>query len=74
MYSLGTWFVSGTYVKIPCIKELMMMMMMMIIIIIITTIIIITDTVCSPNVVRTHCTSRTTAHRSADLSYSAPEA
>jgi hypothetical protein len=37
MYSLGTWFVSGIYVEIPCIKEttMMMMMMMMIIIIII---------------------------------------
>jgi hypothetical protein len=34
--SLGTWFVSGIYVYIPCIKEIprMMMMMMMIIIII----------------------------------------
>ena len=39
MYPLGTWFVSGIYVWIPCIKEtmmitMMMMMMMMIIIII----------------------------------------
>ena len=34
MYLLGTWFVSGIYVWIPCIKEIMMMMMMMIIIII----------------------------------------
>jgi hypothetical protein len=37
MYSLGTWFVSGIYVQIPCRKELkmmtMMMMMMMMIII-----------------------------------------
>jgi hypothetical protein len=22
LYSLGTWFVSGIYVKIPCIKEI----------------------------------------------------
>jgi hypothetical protein len=35
MYSLGTLFVPGIYVQIPCIKEMMMMMMMMIIIIII---------------------------------------
>jgi hypothetical protein len=44
LYSLGTCFVSGIYVQIPCIKEIMimimimmmmMMMMMMIIIIII---------------------------------------
>jgi hypothetical protein len=35
MYSLGTLFVSGIYVQIPCIKEMMMMMMMMIMIIII---------------------------------------
>jgi hypothetical protein len=34
MYSLGTLFVSGIYVKIPCIKEIMMMMMIIIIIII----------------------------------------
>jgi len=36
MYPLGTWFVSGICVWIPCIKEMMMMtaMMMMIIIII----------------------------------------
>jgi hypothetical protein len=27
MYPLGTWFVSGIYVWIPCIKETMMMMM-----------------------------------------------
>jgi hypothetical protein len=32
--SLGTWFVSGIYVKIPYIKEISMMMMIMIIIII----------------------------------------
>jgi hypothetical protein len=40
LYSLGTWFVSRIYVKIPCIKEIvvvMMMMMMIITIIIITT-------------------------------------
>jgi hypothetical protein len=36
MYSLGTLFVSGIYVQITCIKEIIMMM------IIITTIIIIT--------------------------------
>ena len=35
MYPLGTWFVSGICVWIPCIKETMMMMMMIIIIIII---------------------------------------
>jgi len=35
MYPLGTWFVSGICVWIPCIKETMMMMMMMMIIIII---------------------------------------
>jgi hypothetical protein len=35
VYSLGTLFVSGIYVQIPCIKEITMMMMMMIIIIII---------------------------------------
>jgi hypothetical protein len=39
VYSLGTLFVSGIYVQIPCIKEIMtmmmMIMMMMIIIIII---------------------------------------
>jgi hypothetical protein len=47
VYSLGTLFVSGIYVQIPCIKELMtmmmMMMMMMMMIIIIIIIIIITD-------------------------------
>jgi hypothetical protein len=32
MYSLGTWFVSGIYVWIPCIKKKMIMMIMMIII------------------------------------------
>jgi len=41
MYPLGTWFVSGICVWIPCIKETMMMMMMMIMIIIIILIIII---------------------------------
>jgi hypothetical protein len=35
LYSLGTWFVSGICVWIPCIKETMMMVMIMIIIIII---------------------------------------
>jgi hypothetical protein len=35
MYSLGTLFVSGIYVQIPCIKEIMMTMMMMMITIII---------------------------------------
>jgi len=30
MYPLWTWFVSGIYIWIPCIKEKMMMMMMMI--------------------------------------------
>jgi len=39
MYSLGTWFVSGICVWIPCIKEKMMMMMVIIIIIIIIIII-----------------------------------
>jgi hypothetical protein len=34
MYSLGTLFVSGIYVQIPCIKAIMMMIMIMIIIII----------------------------------------
>ena len=28
MYSLGTWFVSGICVWIPCVKETMMVMMM----------------------------------------------
>jgi len=32
MYLLGTWFVSGMCVWIPCIKETIMMMMMIIII------------------------------------------
>jgi hypothetical protein len=41
MYFLGSLFVSGIYVKIPYIKEMMMMMMMMIIIIIIIIIIIV---------------------------------
>jgi hypothetical protein len=36
IYPLGTWFVSGLCVWIPCIKEKMMIMMMIIIIIIIT--------------------------------------
>jgi hypothetical protein len=34
LYSLGTLFVSGMYVQIPCIKEIMVMMMMMITIVI----------------------------------------
>jgi len=34
MYPLGTWFVSGICVWIPCIKETMMIMIMIIIIII----------------------------------------
>jgi hypothetical protein len=34
VYSLGTLFVSGIYVQIPCIKEIMSMMMMIIVIII----------------------------------------
>jgi len=34
MYPIGTWFVSGICVWIPCIKETIMMMMLMIIIII----------------------------------------
>ena len=42
MYPLGTWFVSGICVWIPCIKEnLMVMMMIMMIMIIIKIIIII---------------------------------
>jgi len=40
MYPLGTWFVWGICVWLPCIKETMMMMMMMIIITIIIIIII----------------------------------
>ena len=40
MYPLGTWFVSGICVWIPCIKETMMMMIVMIIIIIIIIIIV----------------------------------
>jgi len=35
MYPLGTWFVSGVCVCIPCIKETMMMMTMIMMIIII---------------------------------------
>ena len=38
--SLGTWFVSGIYVYIPCVKEIAMIMIMMIIIMIILLIII----------------------------------
>jgi hypothetical protein len=44
MYSLGTLFVSGIYVYIPCIKEIIMMMMIIIIIIITTTTITATMT------------------------------
>jgi hypothetical protein len=36
LYSLGTWFVSGIYVLIPCIKETVMMMTTMMMIIIMT--------------------------------------
>ena len=43
-YYLGTWHVSGIYVYIPCINEMMMMMMMMIIIIIIIIKVIFTNT------------------------------
>jgi hypothetical protein len=35
VYSLGTLFVSGIYVQIPCIKEIMTIIIMIIIIIII---------------------------------------
>jgi hypothetical protein len=35
LYCLGTWFVSGIYLKIPCIKETVMMMIIIIIVIII---------------------------------------
>jgi hypothetical protein len=45
VYSLGTLFVSGICVQIPCIKEIMMIMMMMIIIIIIIIIIGATGTI-----------------------------
>ena len=31
LYSLGTWFVSGIYVQIPCIKEIMIMIIIIII-------------------------------------------
>jgi hypothetical protein len=31
LYSLGTWFVLGIYVQIPCIKDTVMMMVVMII-------------------------------------------
>jgi len=41
MYPLGTWFVSGICVWLPCIKETMMMMMMMMMMMIIIIIIII---------------------------------
>ena len=45
MYSLGTWFVSGICVWIPCIKE-MMMMIIIIVVITTTTVTIITITRC----------------------------
>jgi hypothetical protein len=35
LYSLGTWFVSGIYVQIPCIKEIVSLPIIIIIIIII---------------------------------------
>jgi hypothetical protein len=42
LYSLGTWFVSGIYVHITCIKEIVSLsIIIIIIIIIITTTIII---------------------------------
>jgi len=41
MYPLGTWFVSGIFVWIPCIKETMMMMIMMMMMMIMVIIIII---------------------------------
>ena len=41
LYSLGTQFVSGIQVQIPCIKDMMVMVMMMMMIIIIIIIIII---------------------------------
>jgi hypothetical protein len=34
LYSLGTWFVSGIYVSIPCIKEIVYFKIIIIIIII----------------------------------------
>jgi hypothetical protein len=40
-YSLGTLFVSGIYVQIPCVKEKMTIIIIIIIIIITTTTIII---------------------------------
>jgi hypothetical protein len=33
LYSLGTWFVSGIYVQIPCIKETIIIIIIIIIII-----------------------------------------
>jgi uncharacterized membrane protein len=41
MYPLGTWFVSGVCVWIPCIKETMMMMIIIIIMIIIIQLLLI---------------------------------
>jgi len=35
MYPLGTWFLSGIRVWIPCIKETMMMMMMMVVVVVV---------------------------------------
>jgi hypothetical protein len=32
LYSLGTWFVLGIYVQIPCIKEIVMIIIIIIII------------------------------------------
>jgi hypothetical protein len=34
LYSLGTWFVSGIYVYIPCIKEIVSLLLLIIILII----------------------------------------
>jgi len=34
MYPLGTWFVLGICVWIPCIKEMIMMMMMMMVVVV----------------------------------------
>jgi hypothetical protein len=49
VYSLGTLFVSGIYVQIPCRNEMMMMMIIIIIIIIITIIIYLTANGLSPS-------------------------
>jgi hypothetical protein len=29
LYSLGTWFVSGMYVYIPCIKEILLLLLLL---------------------------------------------